>query len=178
MPTDTPFTAALATEKETRWPGGVHPISGQPLENAANTKAVADRKDARGIPTMAQISALCGHKPPAVTDTAPSPSEARTMDSSANTHRPNDAERTLYRNGRTAEAVQMYRERVGGRDYNYCWNAFADDRDHAFSRAEAAARIVRCAREWASGGTHGDKGKAGELLDACDAYERLIEASE
>ena len=127
---------------------------------------------------MAQISALCGHKPPTVTDTAHSPSEARTMEPSANTHRPNDAERTLYRNGRTAEAVQMYRERVGGRDMAYCWNAFADDRDHAFSRAEAAAAIVKAARAFVGAPSYRKEGAQDELFDAVTAYETLLEGGE
>lgn len=143
MPTDTRYNAALASER-----------------------------DARGIPTMAQIATLCGHKP----DTAPSPSEARTMEPSANTPLPNDAERTLYRNGRTAEAVQMYRERVGGRDMAYCWNAFNDDRAHAYARAEAAAAIVKCARAFVTEGA--GNGHYARLHDAVTAYETLLAGGE
>lgn len=121
MPTDTRYTAALATAY-----------------------------DARGIPTMAQISALCGHKPLTVTDTAPSPSEARTMDSTRNAILPSDAERELYRLGRRMEAVRLYRERAGI-SHDQAKLSFRSTRyamiGRTYARAEAAAAIVKMAKE-------------------------------
>ena len=147
MTTDTPFTAALAT-------------------------AYADR----GIPTMAQIAALCGHKPPTVTDTAHSPSEARTMDSTRNVLSPSDAERTLYLSGRRGEAMRLYAERTGA-GLVRAGRAIEADREHSYARAEAAAAVVKAARAFV-GAQDLYSNTYAPLEKAVAAYEQLIGDSE
>ena len=127
---------------------------------------------------MAQISALCGHKPLTVTDTAPSPSEARTMDSTRSVLSPSDAERTLYRNGRTGEALKLYAQRTGlAPQVAALTTVFkAAEIDHAYARAEAAAAIVKAARAWRREIRAGHNAHA--LREAVTAYETLLEGGE
>ena len=106
------------------------------------------------------------------------------------TPKPTDAERELYRLGRTGEAIRHYRLRTlctmdesAGALHFDTEPVSTVDRERRYARAEAAAAIVKAARRWRE--TSLDPNETDTYMRACEvlrdttgAYETMIAGEE
>ena len=97
------------------------------------------------------------------------------------TPKPTDAERELYRLGRTGEALALYALRTGNADALSAFQEDRDDRERRYARAEATSAIVKAARAWCSPVHDSNRvmrSREAALDTAVKHYETLIAGEE